>query len=290
MNQTIKQPKPKVLRINGLRGRVLVLPAAKSRTKELLLLPGLHSSIESLRPLADALSNHGKVTVLDLPGIGGMSSFHSIGEHPTIDNYAAYLASVIELKYHRKRYITVVAIGEGMAILTKLLQAHSKVATKIDRIVSIGGILHHNEIPTVRSNRILKKLGYKIMSSRITSWLASRFTFKTVVKATHSLKKYPASIRNQDAELWQSCDMRTRMYVKKQLMSFDACQKPVHKKIGFIRADMPKNIDNQVLIQHSDIVFSKVSVFEPKLPIQGWWDLTDEQKLKQFDAKLRTWL
>jgi hypothetical protein len=87
--------KPTSLRINRLRGCMLVLPAPKGKAKDILLVYGLHASLESVRPLAEVLNQYGKVTVADLPGMGGMTSFYSIGEKPTTSNYGSYLASFI---------------------------------------------------------------------------------------------------------------------------------------------------------------------------------------------------
>ncbi len=54
MTTKTKQPKPTVLRINRLRGRILNLPAPKGKRREILLVYGLHSSIEAVSGLASS--------------------------------------------------------------------------------------------------------------------------------------------------------------------------------------------------------------------------------------------
>src|SRR5262245_17824060 len=86
------------LNMNGLRGRMLRLPPpAKHPRREILLIYGSRSSLESVYGFAKALNECGGVTVPDLPGIGGMQNFYRLNERPSLDTMADYVASFIKL-------------------------------------------------------------------------------------------------------------------------------------------------------------------------------------------------
>src|SRR4051812_15783977 len=98
------------LNMNGLRGRMLKMPSANpNRQKEILLLYGHHAMLERWWGFVQNLNLYGNVTMPDIPGFGGMDSFHKAGRRPNVDAFADYLASFVKLRYKRKR-ITIVAI------------------------------------------------------------------------------------------------------------------------------------------------------------------------------------
>lgn len=291
MTIKIKQPKPTVLRINRLRGRILNLPAPKGKRREILVIYGLHSSIESVTGLARVINKYGAVTVPELPGIGGMTSFHSIDEAVLVDNYASYLASLIEFRYHRKRNIAIVAVGEGALFVTRMLQNHTKAANKIDKLICIGGILHHNDVPTLRSNRILARLAYSFLLLKPITWIVSRFRFRWLIKATHTHKNRPQELREVDVKVWQKSDMRTHFTLKRQFLRVDACTTTLDRAVFLVCANLPSGVDTRALKQHASIVFKRVNEFVPKHTITGWYDLyNQEQVAKNIGSKLKTWL
>jgi pimeloyl-ACP methyl ester carboxylesterase len=98
---TKTDPKPEdfivSLDMNGLEGRMSHLPARnKKQKREILFIYGHHSSIERWWGLSLELNKLGAVTVPDLPGFGGMKSLYKIGQAPTIDNLADYLAAFVK--------------------------------------------------------------------------------------------------------------------------------------------------------------------------------------------------
>src|SRR5690606_17925654 len=105
---------------------------------------GRHSSIERVYGLAQALNNYGAVTVPDLPGFGGMDSFYKINEKPDIDTMADYLASVIKLRYARRRVI-LAGVSYGFAVITRMLQRYPDIAKKSDMLVGWAGFAHHED-------------------------------------------------------------------------------------------------------------------------------------------------
>src|SRR5947209_2583125 len=91
------------LNMNGLEGRMLVLPPKNKKLKrEILFIYGQHSTLERWWGLAETLSAVGRLTMPDLPGMGGMDSLYKIGRPANLDNLADYLASFIKLRFNRK--------------------------------------------------------------------------------------------------------------------------------------------------------------------------------------------
>lgn len=117
------------LNMNGLQGRVLQMPAPKNKNREILFIYGHHSSLERWWGLVQNFNRYGAVTMPDLPGFGGMDSFYKIGEKPTIDNLADYLASFIKMRYKRRRF-TIIGMSLGFVIATRMLQRYPDLAKK----------------------------------------------------------------------------------------------------------------------------------------------------------------
>src|SRR5688572_14224669 len=94
--------------IGGLEGRVLHLPADPEKIKnaadkaELLFVYGHHSSLERWWGLLEVFNRYTAVTMPDLPGFGGMDSFYKVGQEPTLDAMADYLAAFMKWRYKRK--------------------------------------------------------------------------------------------------------------------------------------------------------------------------------------------
>src|SRR5262249_48894244 len=145
---TKKTPDPqeyiKPLNMNGLPGRMLHMPAPKGYNREILMVYGHHSSIERWFGLAQVFNKYGTVTMPDLPGFGGMRSFYKIGQKPTLDNMADYLASFIKLRYKRRR-ITIVGMSYGFVVATRMLQRFPDLAKRVDLIVSLVGFAHKDD-------------------------------------------------------------------------------------------------------------------------------------------------
>src|SRR6202020_969820 len=90
------------LNINGMEGRMLRIESPNRHNKrEILLIYDMQSNLEKWWGLAVALKSYANVTMIDLPGLGGMDSFYSIGLKPTLDNMADYIEAFIKLKYKR---------------------------------------------------------------------------------------------------------------------------------------------------------------------------------------------
>src|SRR5476651_1354705 len=100
------------LNMNRLKGRMLRLPAPKNKKRDILFVYGHHTRLERIFGVSEYLNKYGSVTVPDLPGFGGMETFYKIGEKPTLDNMADYLAAFVKLRYRHRR-VTIMGMSMG---------------------------------------------------------------------------------------------------------------------------------------------------------------------------------
>src|SRR5271163_1947401 len=118
------------ININGMDGRMLrVNSQNRHNRREILFIYDLHSNLEKWWGLAVALKSYANVMMIDLPGLGGMDSFYSIGRKPTIDNMADYVAAFVKLKYKRKQ-LSIMGVGFGFAVVTRMLQRNPDLLPK----------------------------------------------------------------------------------------------------------------------------------------------------------------
>lgn len=257
------------LNINGLRGRMLYLPAPKNKKREILLIYGHHASLERMFGIAANLNRHGAVTIPDLPGFGGMQSFYTIGMKPTVDNYADYLAAFIKLWYKRKR-ITIVSMSFSFLIVTRMLQKYPDIGKKIDILVSSVGFVHYEDFRLPRYQQAgLKALGsifqysFPAFMFRHTVLLSPVIRgFYNFIGTGHSKMKdaKDKEIKRQriDAEikLWHINDLRTRMKTMGDMFRVDLCTKgEVDLAVHHVFVDGDRFFDNKVVEQHMRIIY-----------------------------------
>jgi len=132
------------LDMNGLSGRMLHVPAPAGKKTEFLFIYGQHSSLERWWGLIQYIGRYGAVTAVDLPGLGGMDSFYTIGKKPTLDNFADYLAAFIKMRYKNKR-VVVVGMSLGFAIVTRMLQRYPELKKNVSMLVSLVGLVHGDD-------------------------------------------------------------------------------------------------------------------------------------------------
>jgi pimeloyl-ACP methyl ester carboxylesterase len=213
--------------MNGLEGRMLRMPGTKSGGREILLVYGAGMNIESTLPLVEELRTFGVVTVPDLPGLGGMTSFFKVGEKPTVDNFAAYLAAFIKLRYKHRR-VTIVAVDSGLAMVTRMLQRYPTVTKKTDMVIAIGGTTHKHDFQLSLPSRLLEQAKCNILSKRIMVMT------------------------------------RDKAYLSKDLFSLDLTKRRIEIKMFYINKPGRYPIDSYVHQQHLHIVFDKLNFYSTK--------------------------
>lgn len=265
--QTRKDPAEFVgpLNMNGLQGRMLYLPA-KGKNKEILFVYGHHSTLEHWWGLIQELNKFGAVTAPDLPGFGGMESLYKIGEKPTIDRYAAYLASFIKLRYKRCR-LTIVATDFGFVAATRMLQIYPDIAKKVDLIVSLAALSHHDDFAL--TPRRVKR--YCVATYVMSMWLPAtvlRYTFfqQPMLKRAYRNKKFYERCRMLEAsafrapvsvstELWRKTDIRTHMATLSSMLAVDNCRSRITVPAWHVAINGNKYLNDHMVEQHMQVIF-----------------------------------
>ncbi|MDB5166281.1 MAG: hypothetical protein JWM37_353 [Candidatus Saccharibacteria bacterium] len=266
------------LHINGLSGRVLNLPAQKSTTKkEILMLYGHHASIERMMGLAEDLRKYAKVTLPDLPGLGGMDSFYTIGKKPTLDNMADYLASFVKMRYKNRRF-TIIAMSFGFVVATRMLQKYPELAKRVDVVVSIVGFAHKDDFRFKRRNWILMNIMTRAFSHRVPAWLVQHVVLRPafirmayhLVENTHDkLKDADEAERKRRVDfeigLWQMNDIRTYMDNAVTMFKLDLCTQQVDLPVWHVTVEPDRYFDNRLVEQHLHIIYNDVTIALSKM-------------------------
>lgn len=260
-----------------MEGRMLRLPAPKNKPREILMLYGHHASIERMAGLAEELNRYGAVTLPDLPGMGGMDSFYSIGQKPTLDNMADYLAAFVKLRFRRKR-LTIVAMSFGFVVATRMLQKHPSLAKKIDLMVSIVGFVHGEDFRYKGLSYYGFRYGASLFSRRIPAWIVQHLLLRgPLIRATYLLvadrhvKLQDASKEERDRRiafeigLWQQNDIRTYMDNGITMLTLNLVEHRVDVPLWHVHVEPDRYFDNRIVEQHMHIIFSSVHTAESEM-------------------------
>jgi pimeloyl-ACP methyl ester carboxylesterase len=266
------------LYVNGMTGRVLRMPPSKNKTREILLLYGHHSSLERMFGIAEVLHKHGAITMPDLPGFGGMDSFYKIDQKPTLDNYADYLASLIKLRYKRRRF-TVIAMSFSVPLIIRTLQKYPDLARKVDFVVSISGFAHRDDfIFKFREYWGLRTLAYilakpiaaAIVSKLVLNKHVIKLAYTSVSKRHSKMKDAKTSIELQkriefESRLWKINDLRTRASTITMMLTIDVCDQKVATQAYHITATADRYFDHKIVEQHLHVVFNSLELIPSEM-------------------------
>lgn len=263
--------------MNGLRGRMLILPPKTKKNRDILLVYGQHASIERMFSLADELSRYGTVTLPDLPGFGGMEPFYKIGEKPDLDTMADYLAAFVKLRYRRKR-LTIIGISYGFIVATRMLQRYPELVKKVDILVSVVGFAHYEDFKFSAKTMRQARVATKFSSLSFPAWFAKMFVlrgplirlaYKAVADKHAKLKDADTRERKRRVDfeivLWKCNDIRTYMYTINGMLHVDLCTKRVTLPVYHVSVDGDQYFDNYQVEQHMRVIFEDFKVFEAKL-------------------------
>jgi pimeloyl-ACP methyl ester carboxylesterase len=256
------------LYMNGMQGRMLRIPAPADKKREILFVYGHHSTIERWWGITDDISQYGAVTMPDLPGFGGMESFYKIGEKPTLDNYADYLAAFVKLRYNRKR-VTIVAMSFGFVVATRMLQRYPDLARKVDMLVSAAGFTRYDDFKFSRR----RLLGYRLLSKFLSFSLVVPFfrnvclhpwVLQTMYAKTPNAKHKFADLSPEEhrkmAEfetyLWHANDVKTHWVTTHDMLTLDNCHHRVDLPVWHIRVKKDQYFDAPTVEQHMRVIFS----------------------------------
>lgn len=267
--------------MNGLQGRMVRMPMPKNKKREILFIYGQHASLERQFGLLEILNQYGAVTLPDLPGFGGMQSFYTIGERPTLDNLADYLAAFVKLRYKRKK-VTIVAMSFGFVIVTRMLQRYPELTKRVDTLVSLVGFSHHEDFHMKRHNFLMLKGTSIILSRRLPSLfmryvLLQPFFIRTTYKLladNHSKLKDADNVErkrriNFEIGLWQNNDVRTWGATGFSMLTLDLCHTQIDLPVYHVAVSHDRYFDNNLVEQHLNVIYKRVTVIQSRMPDHG---------------------
>jgi pimeloyl-ACP methyl ester carboxylesterase len=259
------------LYMNKLRGRLLYLPTTKKRkTRQILIIYGQKSTIEQWRPMAEALTNYGNVTMPDLPGFGGMDSFYKIHEKPSLDNMADYLAAFIKLKYRRGR-ITIVGLSYGFVIVTYMLQKYPELVKKVELLFNVSGITHHSDINANKFRKLRSKTSTRLFTRNLPSYLyklagLEPHVFNAIYRNTYQTKKMykntdPKRVKELlklDIKQRYKNDVRTFMYSLHELLNLDNTHSKIDLPVYYVNGIHDELLNQEKLVSHLEDIYTQV--------------------------------
>lgn len=267
------------LSINGLNGRLALIKSGhKTRKRDILLVYGHHSSLERMLSIAQNLSEYGNVAMPDLPGFGGMDSFYALGEKPTLDNMADYLATFIRLHY-KKRPITICAMSWGFLVTTKMLQKYPELASQVNLLISFVGFASAKDFKISTSKQRMARVTSKVMSGAVTASIFRHVMLRSfVIKNSYRImaSRHPKMMDANKEELekrisfevilWQSNDARTYMYTNNIMFNLDMTGTKVDLPVVHVAVDSDQYFNNSSVVKHLKMIYSDVKVVKSHLP------------------------
>lgn len=259
------------INMNGLQGRMLHLPASKLGVNhDILVVYGHHARLERWWGLVQNFNTYGNVTMPDLPGFGGMDNFYQIGQKPTIDNLADYLAAFIKLRYKKRRFI-IVGISFGFAVATRMLQRYPEIAKKVDVAISCVGFAHSDDFLFSKRRMFMYRTLSKFVSIPpvpliFDKLLLNRWMLKYAYTRTHNARhkfeeaaaQSPAiwnAVLETEVQLWHTNDLRTHMFTTHEFLHLDNCKKQVPLPVWHVHAKKDYYFNNSVVEQHLKVIF-----------------------------------
>lgn len=272
------------LSIGGLEGRMLHIPVPpeQKHKREIMFVYGHHSSLERWWGLMEVLADYGTVTMPDLPGFGGMDSFYKVGQKPTLDAMADYLAAFIKWRYKRKR-VTIMGMSYGFIVVTRMLQRYPELTKKVDMLVSVVGFAHHDELTFSRSRYLFYWYVSRFFSYRIPALLfryigLNSLMLRAVYARTHNAKNKFAlakdkedfnRLMNVEIGLWQSNEVRTYMQTTGHILKADSTKQHVDLPVWHVSSSKDHFINHTLIEQHMRGIFSDFHEAPTILPVHA---------------------
>lgn len=265
------------LNMNGLEGRMLRMKSLRpKRQREILLVYGHHAMLERWWGLVENLAEYGNVTMADVPGFGGMDSFYKIGQRPTIDAYADYMAAFIKLRYKRKR-VTIVAISFGFVIITRMLQRYPELTKKVDLLVSLVGFAHKDDFIYSKRQRAIFRRATRLFATRPAALFIryvglNRFVLRTLYVKLPNSKRRMIEITPEEFEMnmefeykiWHANHVRTHWLTTSEFFTLDNCQQKVDLPVMHVITEEDHYFNNDIVEQHLRVIFTDYKKFVAK--------------------------
>lgn len=282
--------------INGLHGRVLRLPASNKKYahKDILMLYGLHSSIERMMGIVENVADYGNVTMPDLPGFGGMDSFYSIRQEASIDVMADYLATFIKLTYKNKRF-SIVAMSYGFVVATRMLSKYPDIAKKVELVVSLAGLTDKKEFIVPKTTFAFWKFTSVAFDGPVRAWLFRYVILQPIfIRAIYGIqaKSHPKMKGADKAELkkridfeihlWHANDVRTYVHVTRDILRLKTPPAHIDAPCLHVSISTDQYVDHKLVEAHIKELYSKVTIAEAKMPNHAPTIISDKKEAAAF--------
>jgi len=221
------------INIGGLQGRMLHLPAPEDKERKILIIYGLHSSIERMHTTAEFHNQYGEVTMPDLPGFGGMESFYKVNREPSLDSYADYLYTFMKSRKLTED-VTVVAMSFGFLAVTRMFQKYPDSYKYVKDIISVVGFGKWTDFTMKARYRRLSVFLSRIFRTRFGGRLVKILIFNRISlrglfwifslvnpKYQQSLGEERKAARAMELDLWTGNDTRTKFYTWVVVLTVD---------------------------------------------------------------------
>lgn len=242
----------------GLVSQFVYIPAVNHENHNILFVYGHFGTLANYFNFAQDLAKYGNVTMTELPGFNNHESLYKISDKPSLDELAEYLATVVNYRF-RKKKVTIVAVGFGVVIVTRMLQRQPSLQRKVNIVVSIDGMAHHDDLSTLNTNqRRIYAISLRIMSWRLVDRILQNTNLPdTLLERVYNLKTKTRKngARKQRLMDWHVHDFRTYMRTISELLTLDNCQKTVNVRFAQVWSGALSCLDREVTDQHLQIIF-----------------------------------
>jgi pimeloyl-ACP methyl ester carboxylesterase len=262
--------------MNGLKGRMLRMPPKGDKKREFLIVYGHHTSLERMYGVAEVLNEYGGVTMPDLPGFGGMDSFFTIKEKPTLDALADYLASFIKMRY-RKSHVTLIGLSLGFLVITRMLHRYPELGKKVDLVVSLAGFAHRDDFTFSPTRHRLYLTGAQVFKHRLPAIFFRNiflhpFVLRKVYHRMHNAKEKFKDLDNEthkvmtefEVQLWRINEVRTYMTTGKEFLTVDNTKKKISVPACHVMVPGDKYFDNKSVVANMRKIFDNLKVYTAK--------------------------
>lgn len=277
------------LNINGMQGRMLCLPPTTGREREILVVYDRYSTLERWWGLAQELQRYGTVTMPDLPGFGGMQSFYKMGEKPSLDRLADYLATFIKFRFRHKQ-LTVIGLGFGFVVVTRMLQRYPQLRKKVVLLISIEGYAHGSALTMARGQR-----RRRMMVARLFSWRLPALFYRHVMTNPSLLRvAYAANPRalraprgadpeirrqltNFRIHVLRQCEPRTAMITERERLKLNNCTVQLSRSVWHVSPKVLPYMDVDANLQQLQVAFDELQYLPSKASIKQQIIVPDKQ-------------
>lgn len=281
--------------VDGLRGRCWDAPALRQRRAghTIIIVYGHHSSLERNLGLAQYLRRYGRVVMPDLPGLGGMDSFYSQGNRPTLDNYADFLNSFLRLKFKRAQAFSIFGFSLGFLVATRFLQKYPDNLKRLRLLVSVAGFVRGDALKFSPARRFYYDALGRFASTRpgaaifkrifLGEWSLRHFYDKTFLaksKFSGSSARRRRELMEMELRLWRCNDVRTWAFTGRAMLACDLTGQPLQHRLYQLSASGDQFLAGKVNLRGLKKVYNEVEVLKVEFPKHAPTVITDTAEME----------